>query len=157
MPLIHLETEIHAPIERVFDLARSIDLHKISMGKSQERAVEGVTSGLIELGESVTWEAIHFGVKQRLTSRITICDRPRHLQDVMVSGPFTEFTHDHFLSETNDGTLMIDDFDYRSPLGILGSIADSLFLKSYMTKLLSERNETIKRFAEGQQWKEILF
>lgn len=126
------------------------------MENSQERAVDGRTSGLIELGETVTWEAVHFGVKQRLTSKITVCDRPRHLQDVMVSGAFAAFTHDHFLSETANGTLMKDDFDYRSPLGFVGSIVDALFLESYMAKLLSERNETIKRFAEGNEWKSLL-
>jgi ligand-binding SRPBCC domain-containing protein len=156
MPLIQLETKIRAPIERVFDLARSIDLHRISMSNSQERAVDGRTSGLIELGETVTWEAVHFGVRQRLTSKITVCDRPRHLQDVMVSGAFAGFTHDHFLSETATGTLMKDDFDYRSPLGPLGSVADLFFLKAYMTKLLAERNAVIKRFAEGEEWKEVL-
>lgn len=156
MPLIHLETEIMAPIERVFDLARSIDLHRISMENSSERAIDGVTSGLIELGETVTWEAVHFGIRQRLTSKITVCDRPRHLQDVMVSGAFAGFTHDHFLSETEDGTLMKDDFDYRSPLGPLGIVADVVFLEAYMTKLLEERNAVIKRFAESDEWKQIL-
>jgi ligand-binding SRPBCC domain-containing protein len=156
MPLIYLETEIMAPIERVFDLARSIDLHRISMENSSERAIDGVTSGLIELGETVTWEAVHFGIRQRLTSKITVCDRPRHLQDVMVSGAFAGFTHDHFLSETEDGTLMKDDFDYRSPLGPLGIVADVVFLEAYMTKLLEERNAVIKRFAESDEWKQIL-
>lgn len=111
---------------------------------------------MIELGETVTWEAVHFGVRQRLTSKITVCDRPRHLQDVMVTGVFAGFTHDHFLSETETGTLMKDDFDYRSPLGPLGSLADLLFLEAYMTKLLAERNAVIKRFAEGDEWKAVL-
>jgi len=103
MPLIQLETKIRAPIERVFDLARSIDLHRISMENSQERAVDGRTSGLIELGETVTWEAVHFGVRQRLTSKITVFDRPRHIQNVMVDGAFAGFTPDHFLSEAATG------------------------------------------------------
>jgi len=156
MPLIHLETAIHAPIERVFDLARSIDLHQKSMENLQERAVDGVTTGLIELGETVTWEASPFGVRQRLTSKITLCDRPRHLQDVMVRGAFAEFTHDHYLSENDGVTLMKDDFEYRSPFGPLGIVADTVFLKSYMTKLLEQRNSHIKRFAEGDEWKEVL-
>lgn len=126
------------------------------MESSKERAVDGVTSGLIELDETVTWEAVHFGVRQRLTSKITVCDRPCHLQDVMIRGAFAGFTHDHFLSETENGTLMKDVFDYRSPLGLFGSVADFLFLEAYMTKLLSERNATIKRFAEGDEWLAVL-
>src|SRR5882762_9835170 len=104
MPVIELETEIEAPVERVFDLARSIDLHAESMSGSRERAIGGVMSGLIEVGETVTWEAVHFGMTQRLTSKITVCDRPRHLQDIMVSGAFSRFTHDHFFTATESGT-----------------------------------------------------
>ena len=156
MPVIKLSTEIHAPIARVFDLARSIDLHQRSMGHTSERAIAGRMSGLIELGETVTWEAVHFGVKQQLTSKITICEPPVHLQDVMVSGPFERFTHDHYLSETGSGTMMKDVFDYDSPFGFLGSIADWLFLESYMTRLLKTRNQVIKRAAESESWRDFL-
>ena len=156
MPVINLETKINAPIERVFDLARSLDLHQRSMDHTQERAVGGVTSGLIDLGQTVTWEAIHFGIKQRLTSKITICERPTHLQDIMVKGAFAYFTHDHYLSKIDTGTLMKDRFDFASPLWPLGTIADVLFLARYMTGLLEKRNEVIKQAAESEDWRQFL-
>ena len=156
MPVINLETNIKAPIERVFDLARSIDLHQRSMGHTQERAVSGVMTGLIDLGQTVTWEAVHFGIKQRLTSKITVCERPTHLQDIMVDGAFKGFTHDHFLSETETGTLMKDLFDFTSPYGALGVMADYLFIESYMTGLLKQRNEAIKQAAESEDWRQFL-
>lgn len=156
MPIIRLETIIAAPATRVFDLARSIDLHAESMTGSHERAVGGVTSGLIEAGETVTWEAVHFGIRQRLTSKITICDRPHHLQDVMVGGAFAGFTHDHFLESQDEVTVMIDVFDYLSPFGPLGSIADYLFLEGYMTRLLEARNSVIKQTAEGDDWQRFI-
>ena len=156
MPVIALETEIDAPIERVFDLARSIDLHAETMSKHQERAVAGRTSGLIELGETVTWEAVHFGLRQRLTSKITGFDRPNFLQDIMASGAFKRFTHDHFLAENGSGTLMKDVFDYDSPLWILGRLADVIFLESYMTGLLKERNRLIKQTAESDKWRKFI-
>jgi ligand-binding SRPBCC domain-containing protein len=156
MPIIKLSTEIHAPIERVFDLARSIDLHQQSMGHTGEKAIGGRMSGLIELGETVTWEAVHFGLKQRLTSQITVCEAPIHLQDVMVTGSFKRFTHDHYFSETGSGTMMKDVFDYDSPFGFLGLIADLLFLESYMTRLLEKRNQLIKKVAEGEGWRDFL-
>jgi ligand-binding SRPBCC domain-containing protein len=152
MPVITLTTEISAPIERVFDLARSIDLHRDSMDHTSERAVAGKTSGLIEADETVTWEAVHFGIRQRLTSKITICDRPTHLQDVMEEGIFAGFVHDHYLSTTETGTLMKDVFDSTSPLGHLGKVADVLFLERYMTGLLVQRNAAIKAAAEGDDW-----
>lgn len=156
MPVITLETEIAAPIERVFDLARSIDLHKQSMAHTDERPVAGVTRGLIGLGESVTWEARHFGVRQRLTSMITICDRPTHLQDVMAKGIFAGFVHDHYLATAKAGTTMKDVFDYTSPWGYLGDLADALFLERYMTGLLIKRNVAIKAAAEGDDWRKYV-
>lgn len=151
-----LDTEIYSPIERVFDLARSIDLHQESMSDSTERAVGGVTLGLIDLGEMVTWEATHFGIKQKLTSEITMFDRPRHFRDSMVSGAFARFDHDHFFKETKACTLMRDVFDYDSPFGILGTIADKVFLERYMRNLLTQRNKVLKEIAEGQDWQKYL-
>ena len=156
MPIIKLETIINAPIERVFDLARSIDLHADSMTQTDEKAVAGVTSGLINLGQTVTWEARHFGIRQRLTSRITVCDRPRQFSDTMVSGAFQRFDHDHFFAESDGKTVMRDVFDYDSPLWVLGRIADFLFLERYMKDLLAKRNELIKRVAESEEWRKFL-
>jgi len=51
MPLFRTVTEFAAPAEVCFDLARSIDLHVESMVASEERAVGGVTSGLIGGGQ----------------------------------------------------------------------------------------------------------
>lgn len=153
MPIINLETEINAPVERVFDLARSIDLHWKTMSKYDEKAIGGVTKGLINLRETVTWQATHFGVRQKLTSKVTVFDRPHHLRDEMVAGAFKRFAHDHFFVEIEGKTIVRDVFDYDSPLGILGMIADTLFLEKYMTRMLAERNEGIKRVAESSDWR----
>ena len=74
----------------------------------------------------------------------------------MVSGAFSGFKHEHHFAELNDGTLMTDIFDYKSPFGVLGSLADKIILKKYMTDLLAERNRIIKEFAESDKWKQIL-
>jgi len=149
MPVITLTTSIAAPIEVVFDLARSIDLHRESTVQTNERAVAGRTSGLIGLGEEVTWEATHFFIRQRLTSKIVQFDRPHHLRDSMVSGAFRRFDHDHHFVADGQGTVMTDTFDYTSPLGLLGRLADGMFLKRYMERLLMRRNQVIKQVAES--------
>ncbi len=76
MPTIRPETTILAPIERCFDLSLDVDLHSRSVAQTHERAVAGVTTGRMQLGDIVTWEAVHFGVRQRLTSKITAYERP---------------------------------------------------------------------------------
>ncbi|HVG31727.1 MAG TPA: SRPBCC family protein [Pyrinomonadaceae bacterium] len=150
MPTIHLETLIRAPIELCFDLARSVDVHMASTNHTGERAVSGVTSGMMNLNDEVTWEAKHFYVRQRLTSRITAMERPRMFVDEMQRGAFKRWHHLHTFEPRNGGTLMLDEVDYESPLGILGLIADRLFLEKYMTRLLVVRNAHIKRVAETQ-------
>jgi ligand-binding SRPBCC domain-containing protein len=157
MPIINLHTQINAPIRIVFDLSRSIDLHKISTAHTNEEAIAGVTSGLIGMGESVTWRARHLGITQKLTSKITAFCMPGYFVDEMVTGLFESFKHEHIFTEANGLTTMVDVFNYKSPLGILGSITDALFLKRYMADLLKERNRIIKQFAENPKlYKKVL-
>lgn len=149
MPTIYLETLIKAPVERCFDLSISVDTHSGSMSHTHERAIAGVTSGLMHLGDVVTWEAVHFGVKQHLTSKITAYERPTRFVDEMVQGIFQEITHIHeFRSLANGSTLMRDTFTFRAPLGILGKLAEVFFLTHYMHKLLLDRNQYIQQLAE---------
>jgi len=148
MPGIELLTQINAPIEKVFDLSRSIDLHIESTKQTGERAIAGHTSGLIGLGETVTWRARHFGIWQNLTSKITAYDYPTFFADEMVSGAFKSFRHEHHFTMVDGYTVMKDVFAFESPLGILGKLANRLVLKRYLTRLLKERNRVIKATAE---------
>ena len=146
--LIELDTFVAAPPERVFDLARDIDAHVASTPGTDERAVAGKTSGLLELGDEVTWQARHFGVIQRLTSRITAFDRPRHFRDTMVRGAFRRFDHDHFFAPEGDGTRCRDVFDFDAPFGVFGRAAERLFLARYMRRFLETRHALLKEMAE---------
>ena len=156
MPVLELETFLAAPVERAFDLARSIDMHVDSTAATGERAVAGVTSGLIGLGEEVTWRARHLGVWQLLTVRITGFDRPHHFTDTMLRGAFRSMEHDHHFAPAPGGTVMRDVFTYRSPLGPLGRLADILFLERYVRSFLTKRNQTIKAAAESEAWRRYL-
>ena len=156
MPVMDITTEIHAPRQRVFDLSRSIEMHTASTAHTGERAVAGVTRGLMNLEDEVTWRARHFGIWQELTSRITMFDRPRHFRDSLVHGAFRRFDHDHFFSERGDTTLMRDVFDYVSPFGLIGRLADALYLKHYLERLLLTRNALIKIVAETDRWRAYL-
>lgn len=149
MPVIVMKTRVAAPPSRCFDLARDVNAHERSTAASRERAVGGVTSGMLGLGDEVTWEATHFGLRQRLTSRITAFDPPRRFVDEMVQGAFHSFRHEHQFVEQADGTEVVDIFDYTAPLGAVGRLADILFLSRYMTRLLRDRNAYLKRAAES--------
>ena len=156
MPTIELSTDIDAPIERVFDLARSIDAHVASTSSSGERAVAGRTSGLIELGETVTWQAKHFGIGQTLTVEITGFDRPTYFEDRMVKGAFASIHHAHRFETIGAMTRMHDSFTFCAPIGPLGRIAERLFLTRYMKRFLIERNQVLKQTAESDRWRDFL-
>ncbi len=149
MPTIHLETLIDASPERCFDLSLSVDLHRHSVAHTHERPIAGVTSGIMRLGDTVTWEAVHFGVKQHLTTKITAYERPRYFIDEMIQGIFREMKHDHAFVSQPSGTLMIDTFTFRAPLGILGRLVDALILTRYIRGLLLTRNRYLKQEAEA--------
>ncbi|TDQ40712.1 SRPBCC family protein [Aureibacillus halotolerans] len=148
MPIIKHKEIIKAPVDVCFDLARNVDIHTKTTAKTKEKVIGGVLKGLLEKGDTVTWEATHFGIKQKLTAKVTHMKKPTLFVDVMVKGAFKSFTHTHQFIEKMDGTLMIDTFEYKSPFGPIGIIADKLFLEKYMANFLSSRAKELKRIAE---------
>lgn len=156
MPRIELKTEINSSIEICFDLSLSIDLHKISTAKTNEKAIEGRVTGLIDLGETVTWQARHFGITQRLTSKITKLERPTLFIDEQTKGVFKSIVHQHLFEQVGNNVIMTDIFDFQTPFGIIGRFFNAIILTSYLKKLLITRNETIKEYAETDKWKVIL-
>jgi len=156
MPTIHLTTFISAPAQTVFDLARSIDLHKKSMAQTQEQAVAGTTTGLIELNDTVTWKAKHLMKLRIMKVRITAMDKPLSFTDEMVEGDFKSMKHEHHFKQIDNGTFLIDLFSFETPYGAFGKIANKIFLQRYMRKLLEHRNSIIKEYAETEKWKFIL-
>ena len=159
--MVRLEevTKIGAPIERCFDLARSVEVHLAGNVHWGEQAVAaaGVICGLIALGQRATWRAKHFGFWQQLTSEITVMDRPVYFQDTMIRGAFQSMNHEHFFrSLSRDETEMRDVFCFAAPLGMLGRIAERTVLGRYMQTLLSERNAVIREIAESPEWRKYL-
>ena len=156
MPVIHLTTFIAAPIERVFDLSRSIDLHKHSMTKYKEEPVGSVINGLVKQGDEITWRAHHLFKTRILKTRITSFDRPNSFTDEQVSGDFALMKHQHFFKPIDNGTIMIDIFEFQSPFGFAGSVLNKLYLTKYMRVLLEQRNKQIKEIAESNRWKNYI-
>ena len=149
MSIIDVAIDINAPLAVCFDIARSVDAHLESARSTGERAVSGVTSGLLNLGDEVTWRATHFGVTQDLTSRIVAFDRPHHFRDQMVRGAFRRIVHDHYFEPVAGGTRMRDVFDFTAPFGVLGTLVDKLVLTAYLRRFLESRAEALKQLAES--------
>ena len=156
MPTIHLTTFIAAPPERVFDLSRSIDLHKKTLSHTKEEAIAGTITGLLELNETVTWKAKHLGKTRFLKSKLTEFRKPEMFTDEMQQGDFKKLKHQHHFKPVDNGTIMIDIFDFESPFSSLGKFFNRIYLTSYLKKMLEQRNSLIKEYAETDKWKQLL-
>lgn len=149
MTTIHLTTKIKASKQIVFDASRNIDIHQQSASKSNEAAIAGITSGLINLNETVTWRGKHFGFYLTHKSKITAMDLYDYFVDEMEKGKFKTFKHEHFFEERNGVTIMTDKLEYETPFGIIGKVFDNLFLKNHLINFVLERNKILKQVTEN--------
>ncbi len=150
MTTINLSTKIKASKQVIFDLSRNIDIHKLSTAKSNETAIDGVTSGLINVNETVTWRGKHFGFYLTHKSIIPVMEIPSYFVDEMVEGKFKSFKHEHSFIDGNGFVMMIDKIQYETPYGIFGKLFDVLILKKHLTNFITERNRVLKELAENQ-------
>ena len=150
MTTIKIITKINAPKKIVFDLSRNIDVHQNSASKTNEKAIAGVTSGLINYNETVTWRGKHFGFYLTHKSRMTAMDLYDYFVDEMEEGKFKSFKHEHSFVEKDGKTVMIDNLNYETPFWIFGQLFNYLFLKKHLTNFLLERNKVLKELSENQ-------
>lgn len=151
MITIKTQIEISAPIDYCFDLARDIDIHTKTVWKhTKEKAIIGVTTGLIEFNQLVTFEATHFLVRQKLTSKIIEYSRPYLFVDEMQEGVFKSLKHIHEFKPNGSKTVMIDTLIFEAPLGILGWAVERMVLRKYMKRFIEHRNHELKKLIEQQ-------
>ncbi|GGZ90565.1 SRPBCC family protein [Algibacter mikhailovii] len=148
MPQLEVKTVIHSDLKTCFDLSRNIDFRKETLMHKGEMPIDGITSGYLHKGDWVSWEAIHFGFVQHITSKITDYNRPCYLLDEMVSGPLKSYRYEHVFKEEGPVTVMTCKFYFESPYGIIGKLANVLILKKYIKRLLLTRAEDLKKYAE---------
>lgn len=156
MEIIRLTTWMDAPMERCFKLATSIDLHLASTAETGERAIGGVTSGLIGEGDTVQWRGRHLGRMHTHTSKVDGWRPYSYFRDVMVEGSFALFEHEHHFAVMDDGTRMRDEVRFAAPYGALGRVAEKTILRRHLLRLLKQRNAYIKRMAESDGWRKYL-
>lgn len=155
MTQIKVTTTINTPIEIVFNNCRNIDIHQYSASKTNEKAIEGRTSGLINKGETVTWKGKHFGIYIQHQSIISEMDFPTYFVDEQLKGHFKSFKHQHFFSQKENQTIMTDILEYETPFGFFGKIFNRLLLKNHLTKFIQNRNKIIKQITEKDSYAKI--
>src|SRR5882757_7576018 len=156
MEIIRLGTWIDAPVERCFLLSLSVDLHFATARSTQEHASTEAVTGTIGEGDTLTFKGLHFGMRGRHTTLIEKLRPHAYYRDVMISGPFQHFEHDHHFAKMDDGTRMRDEIRFTTRGGLLGRLATRIFLRKRLKAYLLERNAMIKRLAESEDWHKYL-
>jgi ligand-binding SRPBCC domain-containing protein len=156
METIRLGTWIDAPVERCFLLSLSVDLHVATALSMRDKTSAGATERSIGEGDTLTFKGRHFGVHWRHTSVIEKLRPHSYYRDVMVSGPFRHFEHDHHFAPMDDGTRMRDEVRFSASGGVLGRLRTRMFLRKQLKGFLMERNAMIKRLAESEDWHKYL-
>ena len=156
MAKIHFTTFIKAPAKRVFDLSRSANLFQISSDNIFEKFVEGLSSGLMNENETVSYQAKYFYRTRNLTLKIINLNIPNQITIQLIMKGFKSFQYNLYFKSIKNGTFLIDIIEYERSYGLMGKLLDKIFIKNHIAKLLSYRNEVINQYAETAKWKEIL-
>ena len=156
MPTIHLTTFIAAPIDRVFDLSRSIFVHKQSMIKFNETVASGITTGLLSVGEVVTWKSKHLYKTRFFKLKVLDMNPPTSFTEVQIKGDFKSYKHEHFFKPVRNGTLVIDLFHFEIRYGKAGVLFNKVYLTNYIRTVLEHRNKFLKEYAESKKWESLL-
>ena len=150
MTTIELTTLIEAPAQTCFQLSLSIDLELEAAKAHDIRAVSGVTSGIIGVGQRVGWKTKQFGITVSHVSEITEFQQPVFFRDTMVTGVFKSFQHDHFFQSLGaNKTEMRDLLRFSMPVWLMSIISERLIMRPRLTHLLLVRNSLIKETAQA--------
>lgn len=150
--LIEIVSVIDAAPSAVFDLELDVDVHAASLSASRETATTNTGRRQLVLGDEVTFGARHFGLRWRMTSRITVYERPYRFVDVQAQGPFRALRHEHQFQDLNGGgTQMTDRMTVAAPFGLLGAVVTRTLIVPYLRRLLQQRAAHIKNLAEARE------
>lgn len=156
MPKIHVTTFINAPIERVFNLSRSLTLSKMAFKSAKEQLLSSSAANMVGAGETITLRAKHLGKTREITARVTDFTLPDGYTEEQIKGDLKSFRHEYHFKKVENGTIMIDLVEYDGPRDLAGSIAGKFFLKSYFENNVKKKNDLIRQYAESEKWKAVL-
>jgi ligand-binding SRPBCC domain-containing protein len=81
-------------------------------------------------------------------ARIVEYERGRHFADVQDRGPFRRWEHRHEFEararDGRDGTVVRDVLEYEVGLGVIGELAERLFVGRQMTRTFAHRQRTLE-------------
>ncbi|MCR9065985.1 MAG: SRPBCC family protein [Cytophagales bacterium] len=107
-----------------------------------------ITSGLAEKafsGQIITYNvAVLPGIRTNWVTEITHVDDEKFFIDEQRFGPYSMWHHEHHFKKAENGVDMLDRVSFKIPLGFLGDIAYSLFIKKQLQGIFEYRETKLK-------------
>lgn len=90
-----------------------------------------------------------FGIPLNWQTEIFKVNKPHSFADRQLKGPYKIWEHTHTFIQKENGTLMIDEIKYQIPLGILGQLAHTLFVKEKVVEIFKFREKALEKIFES--------
>ena len=85
------------------------------------------------------------GIKTTWVTEITQVVEKKYFVDEQRVGPYSIWHHQHIIEPIENGILMTDIVSYAPPLGFLGAIANSLFIKNKLNEIFDYRTKAVEK------------
>jgi ligand-binding SRPBCC domain-containing protein len=86
------------------------------------------------------------GIPMSWTTEITHVVNNKYFVDEQRFGPYSFWHHQHWFREVEGGIEMTDIVNYSLPLGFLGRIANSLFVKNKLQEIFDFRESVVNKY-----------
>lgn len=84
------------------------------------------------------------GIKLNWVTEITQVKNQEFFIDEQRIGPYSMWHHQHKIESIEGGVLMKDIITYKPPMGILGVIANSIFIKKQLEEIFDYRKKALE-------------
>jgi uncharacterized membrane protein len=146
MTKIHLTTHFDAPIERVFELGT--DYSRYPEWNVSYAEIKEVTGPVDKVGTKIHTVMKILGRRMEGWAEVVEVDRPRYLK---ISGTGFEggmLNYSQRFAPAGSGTDLEFEAEYELPAGLLGHIADKLFVEKAVERDLRHSMENFKALVE---------
>ena len=139
----HLKTDI----QTLWDFVSSpINLNEITPKDMQFRFISNNKDQKMYPGMIILYKVSPlFKIPLSWATEITHIKEKRFFVDEQRLGPYKIWHHEHHFEKTDYGVLMKDIVTYAPPFGIIGSFANSLFIRKKVNEIFDYREAALER------------
>ena len=151
MPRIERVQLVRRPLPEVFGFFA--DAHNLEAITPPYLKFRILTPAPISMtaGALIDYRLQLFGIPFTWKTRIETFEPMRRFVDRQVRGPYALWHHLHEFYETSEGTLVVDQVDYRIGWSILGGVAQVAFVQQTLEAIFDYRRQMVAEQFEGRR------